>query len=120
LRPKRSNRFALRNRDRSVPDRQWKWGFACQKNIEHKWHSAWISLNCHYSANLITRQLLSTDKDSLSDHIARVRAFAAGQLGNLQRMAAKDRTKAKLELRKHLSAIRMEPQPVDGKGVLRG
>ena len=64
----------------------------------------------------ITRQLLSTDKDSLSDHIARVRAFAAGQLGNLQRMAAKDRTKAKLELRKHLSAIRMEPQPVDGKG----
>jgi len=31
-------------------------------------------------------------------------------------MAAKDRTKAKLELRKHLSAIRMEPQPVDGKG----
>jgi hypothetical protein len=73
-------------------------------------------LNAIIPRTQITRQLLSTDQGSLCDHIARVRAFAVGQLGNLQRLAAKDRTKAKLELRKHLSTIRMEPQPIDGKG----
>ncbi len=70
-----------------------------------------------FAPRTITRQLLSTDEDSLSEQIARVRTFAAGQLRNIQGMVATDIMKAKVELAKHLNAIRMNPQTVDGKGT---
>jgi hypothetical protein len=67
------------------------------------------------SWNHITRQLLSTEPDSLSGEIRRIRQFVTGQLCEVKRLLHTDVLKAKLELEKHVQAIRMVPQPSDGK-----
>ena len=62
----------------------------------------------------ITRQLLSTEPDSVSAEIGRIRQFVTGQLGDIRQLLTVDVQKAKAELEKHVSEIRMVPQ-ADGK-----
>ena len=62
----------------------------------------------------ITRQLLSTEPDSLSAEIRRIRQFVTGQVGDIRKLLRTDTMKAKLELEKHVKEIRMVPQ-ADGK-----
>ena len=62
----------------------------------------------------ITRQLLSTEPDSLSAEISRIRQFVSGQLGDLRSLIRTSVSKAKAELQKHISGIRMIPQ-IEGK-----
>ena len=62
----------------------------------------------------ITRQLLSTEPDSVSAEIGRIRQFVTGQLGNIRQLLTVDVLKAKAELEQHVSSIRMVPQ-VEGK-----
>jgi site-specific DNA recombinase len=62
----------------------------------------------------ITRQLLSTEPDSVSAEIGRIRKFVTGQLGGIRQVLKVDVQKAKAELEKHVSEIRMVPQ-VEGK-----
>ncbi|MCZ2150771.1 MAG: hypothetical protein LC126_23730 [Bryobacterales bacterium] len=62
----------------------------------------------------ITRQLLSTEPDSLSAEIRRIRQFVTGQVGDIRKILRTDTLKAKVELEKHVKEIRMVPQ-TDGK-----
>ena len=64
----------------------------------------------------ITRQLLSTEPDSLTAEISRIRQFVSGQLGDLRSLIGTSVSKAKAELQKHISAIRMLPQDEGKKG----
>jgi len=64
----------------------------------------------------ITRQLLGTEPDSVSAEIGRIRQFATGQLGDIRQILKVDVQKAKAELEKHISEIRMVPQVEGGKG----
>ena len=57
----------------------------------------------------ITRQLLSTEPDSLSAEISSIRQFVSGQLGDLRSLIRTSVSKAKAELQKHNSGIRMYP-----------
>jgi hypothetical protein len=66
--------------------------------------------------NSITRQLLSTEPDSLSAEIRRIRQFVTGQLCDIRKLLHTDVLKAKLELEKHVKEIRMVPQPDEKKG----
>ena len=58
----------------------------------------------------ITRQLLSAEPNSVSAEIGRIRKFVAGQLGDIRQLLNGDVRKAKAELEKHVTAIRMVPQ----------
>ena len=62
----------------------------------------------------ITRQLLSAEPDSVSAEIGRIRQFVTGQLGDIRQLLKVDVQKAKAELQKHVTEIRMVPQ-VEGK-----
>jgi hypothetical protein len=62
----------------------------------------------------ITRQLLSAEPDSISAEIGRIREFVSGQLGDMRQLLKVDVQKAKAELEKHVSEIRMMPQ-IEGK-----
>ena len=64
--------------------------------------------------NDITRQLLSAEPDSVSAEIGRIRQFVTRQLGDIRQILKVDVQKAKAELEKHVSEIRMVPQ-VEGK-----
>ena len=64
----------------------------------------------------VTRQLLSTEPDSLSAEISRIRQFVSGQLGDLRSLIRTSVSKAKAELHKHISGIRMIPQDEGKKG----
>ncbi|HXS93823.1 MAG TPA: recombinase family protein [Candidatus Limnocylindrales bacterium] len=64
----------------------------------------------------ITRQLLSTEPDSVSAEIGRIRQFATGRLGDIRQILKVDVQKAKAELQKHISEIRMVPQVEGSKG----
>jgi hypothetical protein len=66
--------------------------------------------------NSITRQLLSTEPDSISAEIRRIRQFVTGQLCDIRKLIHTDVLKAKLELEKHVQEIRMVPQPGEKKG----
>jgi hypothetical protein len=59
-------------------------------------------------------KLLSTDSDSVSAEIRRIRQFVTGQLGDIRKLLHTDVLQAKLELEKHIKAIRMVPK-TDGK-----
>ncbi len=62
----------------------------------------------------ITRQLLSAEPDSVSAEIGRIRQFVTRQLGDIRQLLKVDVQKAKAELEKHVTSIRMVPQ-VEGK-----
>lgn len=62
----------------------------------------------------ITRQLLGAEPDSVSAEIGRIRQFVTGQLGGIRQLLQVDVQKAKAELKKHVTEIRMLPQ-VEGK-----
>jgi hypothetical protein len=62
----------------------------------------------------ITRQLLSSESNSVSAEIGRIRQFVTGQLANVRQILRSDVQKAKVELEKHVTGIRMVPQ-VEGK-----
>jgi chromosome segregation ATPase len=64
----------------------------------------------------ITRQLLSTEPDSVSAEIGRIRQFATGRLGDIRQILKVDVQEAKAELQKHISDIRMVPEVDGGKG----
>jgi len=64
----------------------------------------------------ITRQLLSAEPDSISCEIGRIRQFVTGQLGNIRQLLVLDVQKAKAELEKHVTSIRMVPQMEGKKG----
>ena len=64
----------------------------------------------------ITRQLLSTEPNSISAEIRRIRQFVTGQLCDIRKLLHTDVLKAKLELEKHVKSIRMVPQPDEKKG----
>lgn len=62
----------------------------------------------------ITRQLLGTEEDSISTEVGRIRRFVTGQLGGVRQLLQVDAQRAKAELQKHVTEIRMMPQ-VEGK-----
>ena len=62
----------------------------------------------------ISRQLLGSEPNSVSTEIGRIRQFATGRLGDIRQILKIDVQKAKAELEKHVSEIRMVPQ-VQGK-----
>src|ERR1035438_2782305 len=62
----------------------------------------------------ISRQLLSTEPDSVSVEIGRIRQFVTWQIGDIRQLLKVDVQKAKVELEKHVQEIRMVPQ-ADGK-----
>ena len=57
----------------------------------------------------ITRQLLSTDADSISADLGHIRQFVTEQVADISRLLKVDAEKAKAELRKHVTEIRMVP-----------
>jgi hypothetical protein len=59
-------------------------------------------------------QLLSSEPDSVSAEIGRIRQFVTRQLGDIRQLLKVDIQKAKAELEKHVSEIRMVPQ-VEGE-----
>ena len=62
---------------------------------------------CQKELDDITRQLLSTEPDSVSSEIGRIRQFGTGQLGNIRQLLRNDLQKAKVEREKHVTEIRM-------------
>jgi hypothetical protein len=62
----------------------------------------------------ITRQLLSAEPDSISAEVGHIRQFVTRQLGDIRQLLKVDVQKAKAELEKHVTSIRMVPQ-VEGK-----
>jgi hypothetical protein len=64
----------------------------------------------------ITRQLLSTEPDSISAAIGRIHQFVTPQLGDIRQLLTVDVQKAKAALEKHVSSIRMIPEAEGKKG----
>ena len=64
----------------------------------------------------ITRQLLSAEPGSVAAEVRCVREFVSGQFGNLRSLIRTSVTRAKAELQKHVSEIRMLPQAEGKKG----
>jgi site-specific DNA recombinase len=62
----------------------------------------------------IQRQLLSTDADSVSGQVSQIRQFVTERLGNIRQILNIDVQRAKVELAKHVTTIRMVPE-TDGK-----
>ena len=73
------------------------------------------AINCReQEIKEITRQLLGTEEDSISTEVGRIRQFVTGQLANVRQLLPVDVQRAKAELQKHVTEIRMVPQ-VEGK-----
>ncbi len=64
----------------------------------------------------ITRQLLGTEEDSISAEVGRIRQFVTGQLGDVRQLLQVDVQRAKAELQKHVTEIRMVPQGEGRRG----
>jgi len=64
----------------------------------------------------ITHQLLSAEPDSVAAEVGCIRHFVSGQFGNLRDLIRTSVAKAKAELHKHVSEIRMLPQAEGKKG----
>ena len=64
----------------------------------------------------ITRQLLSTEPDSISGEVSRIRQFVTRQVGDIRHLLKVDVQKAKAALEKHVTSIRMVPQVEGEKG----
>jgi DNA invertase Pin-like site-specific DNA recombinase len=64
----------------------------------------------------ITRQLLSAEPDSVAAEVGCIRQFVSGQLGTIRDSIRTSVAKAKAELHKHVSGIRMLPQAEGKKG----
>jgi site-specific DNA recombinase len=62
----------------------------------------------------ITQRLFSSQPDSVSAHVSKVRNFVSERLGNIRQLLNADVQNAKAEFAKHVTAIRMLPQ-ADGK-----
>ena len=84
---------------------------------------------CGYSATVVeaisdrerelsefTRRLFASEPESVSSEVARIRQFVSERLGNLRKLLAADVERAKLELAKHVTEIRMVPQMLGKKG----
>ncbi len=73
------------------------------------------AINCRQKElDEINRRLLGTEPDSVSAEIGRIRQFVARQLGDIRKLLKVDTQKAKAELGKHVTSIKMVPQ-VEGK-----
>ena len=72
--------------------------------------------NLEQERKTITRQLLSTEPDSVAAEVGCVRLFVKGQVSTLRHLIRTDVRKAKEELEKHISKIRMVPQMTEKKG----
>jgi len=64
----------------------------------------------------IAQRLFSTQPDSLPNQVAAMRHFVTERLTNIRHLLNADVQRAKAELAKHVSAIRMLPQPEGKKG----
>jgi site-specific DNA recombinase len=64
----------------------------------------------------ITQRLFTSQSDSVSVHVAKIRRFVSERLGNIRELLNADVQKAKAELAKHVTEIRMLPQPQGKKG----
>ena len=64
----------------------------------------------------ITRRLLSTEPDSISGEVGRIRQFVTRQVGDIRHLLKVDVQKAKAVLEKHVTSIRMVPQVEGEKG----
>jgi DNA invertase Pin-like site-specific DNA recombinase len=58
----------------------------------------------------ITQKLFASERGSIRTEIARIRAFVSERLTNIRELLAADVERAKLELSKHVTEIRMIPQ----------
>jgi site-specific DNA recombinase len=63
----------------------------------------------------ITDQLLAQGDDSVEAHLADIRNFITGRMGNLRALLAGDPGPARKELLRHVSEIRMMPHAGNGK-----
>ncbi len=64
----------------------------------------------------ITQRLFAAQPDSVSGHVADVRRFVSERLGDIRQLLYADVPRARAELTKHVSGIRMLPQPQGKKG----
>ena len=64
----------------------------------------------------ITQRLFNAQPDSVSGHVAKIRQFVSERLGDIRSLLNADVQRAKAELAKHVSGIRMLPQPEGKKG----
>ena len=64
----------------------------------------------------ITRQLLTTEPDSITAEIGRIRQFVSRQLGDIRQLLKVDVQQAKAVLEKYVTSIRMVPQLEGKKG----
>ena len=69
-----------------------------------------------YAVQEFERQLQSS-LAGLDNKIGRIRQFVAGQLGGIRQILKVDVQKAKAELEKHVTSIRMVPQVGRKKGL---
>ncbi len=58
----------------------------------------------------ITQRLFASEPDSVSSEIGRIRQFVSQRLGNIRELLSGDIARAKLELAKHVTDIRMMPE----------
>jgi site-specific DNA recombinase len=64
----------------------------------------------------ITRQLLTTEPDSISAEIGRIRQFVTRQMSDIRQLLKVDVQKGKAALEKYVTSIRMIPQLEGNKG----
>jgi hypothetical protein len=64
----------------------------------------------------IARRLITSQPNSVSEHVSKIRFFVSERLGNIREMLRADVPRARVELAKHISEIRMLPQPHGKKG----
>ena len=64
----------------------------------------------------ITQRLFAAQPDSVSAHVSKIRRFVSERLGDIRQLLYADVRRAKIELAKHVSGIRMLPQPEGKKG----
>jgi hypothetical protein len=58
----------------------------------------------------ITQRLLTPEPNSISGYAAKIRPFVLERLGNIRQLLNADVQRAKFELAKHVSRIRMVPE----------
>jgi hypothetical protein len=58
----------------------------------------------------ITQRLFTSQPDSVSSEIVRIRQFVSERLGNIREFLSADEERAKVELAKHVTDIRMNPE----------
>jgi site-specific DNA recombinase len=64
----------------------------------------------------ITQRLFASEPDSVSSEVEQIRRFVSERLGSIRKLLAADVERAKLELAKHVTEIRMIPQVLGKKG----